>query len=50
MRAIYIRLSEAEDKQLQAVEANEGLPKKVRLRAGVVRLSHRKLRAEEIAV
>jgi transposase len=50
MGAIYIRLSEAEDKQLQQIEANEALHKKVRLRAQVVRLSHRQLNAEEIAV
>lgn len=50
MRAIHITLSEAEDKQLQHIEANEALHKKVRLRAQVVRLSHRKLSAEEMAV
>jgi CRP-like cAMP-binding protein len=50
MTALYISLSEAEDKQLQKVEANELLHKKVRLRAQVVRLSHRHLSAEDIAV
>ena len=50
MRAIYITLSEADDKQLQAIEANALLHKKVRLRAQGVRLSQRKLSAEEIAV
>lgn len=50
MRAIYIILSEADDKQLQAIEANALLHKKVRLRAQGVRLSQRKLSAEEIAV
>lgn len=48
--AIYILLSEAEDKQLREIETNEALHKKVGLRAQVVRLSHRQLSAEEIAV
>lgn len=50
MRAIYIKLSEAEDKQLQKIEANELVHKKVGLRVQVVRLSHRHLSAEAIAV
>ena len=50
MTALYISLSEAEDKQLQKIEANELLHKKVRVRAQGVRLSHRHLSAEAIAV
>ncbi|MGL4608164.1 MAG: helix-turn-helix domain-containing protein, partial [Trueperaceae bacterium] len=47
--ARYIQLSEAEDKQLQAIENNKGLAKKVRLRAKVVRLSHRGMKVTAIA-
>lgn len=47
--ARYIQLSEAEDKQLQAIENNQGLAEKVRLRAKVVRLSHRGMKVGEIA-
>lgn len=47
--ARYIQLSEAEDKQLQAIENNKGLAEKVRLRAKVVRLSHRRMKVTEIA-
>ena len=47
--ARYIRLSEAEDKQLQEIENNKGLAEKVRLRAKIVRLSHRGMNVTEIA-
>lgn len=47
--ARYIKLSEEEDEQLQAIEHQQGLREKVRLRAKVLRLSHRGMKAEEIA-
>ena len=47
--ARYIKLSEAEDKQLQDLEHSQGLRDKVRLRAKVLRLSHRGMSVEEIA-
>jgi transposase len=48
--ARYIELSEAEERKLKATEENELLHKKVRLRAKVVRLSHRGISVPEIAV
>lgn len=47
--ARYIKLSEAEDKQLGELEHQQGLREKVRLRAKVLRLSHRGMSVEEIA-
>ena len=47
--ARYIELCAVEDKQLQEIENNEGLAKKVRLRAKVIRLSHRRMKVTEIA-
>ncbi len=47
--ARYIKLSEEEDKQLREIEHQSGLREKVRLRARILRLSHRGLKAEEIA-
>ena len=47
--AKYISLSEAEDEQLQKLENHPQLNEKVRLRAKVLRLSHRKMSVEEIA-
>lgn len=47
--ARYISLSEAEDKQLQKLENNPRLNEKVRLRAKVLRFSHRPMGVEEIA-
>ena len=44
-----IKLSEAEDKQLGELEHQQGLGEKVRLRAKVLRLSHRCMSVEEIA-
>lgn len=49
MRARQIKLSEAEDAQLRQVEQQAGLHEKVRLRAKVLRLSHRGMQAREIA-
>lgn len=49
MRARRVRLSEADDVALREVEQGAGLREKVRLRAKVVRLSHRGLSAKEIA-
>jgi len=45
----YIRLSEAEDKELQQLENNPNLNEKVRVRAKVLRLSHRGMSVETIA-
>jgi transposase len=47
--ARYVQLSEAEDKKLQGIENNKGLAEKVRLRAKVVRLSHRGMKVTAIA-
>ncbi len=47
--ARYIKLSEAEDNQLREVETRKMLNEKVRLRAKVLRLSHRGMSVEEIA-
>lgn len=47
--ARYINLSEAEEKKLKEIEENPGLGKKVRLRAKVIRLSHRGMKVPEIA-
>lgn len=47
--ARYVRLSDEEDKQLQQVENSRGVLEKIRLRARVLRLSHRGLSVEEIA-
>lgn len=47
--ARYIKLSEEEDKQLREIEHQSGLREKVRLRAKILRLSHRGMKAEEIA-
>lgn len=47
--ARYIKLSEAEDKQLGELEHQRGLREKIRLRAKVLRLSHRGMSVEEIA-
>jgi transposase len=44
-----IQLSEAEDKKLKEIEENPRLGKKVRLRARVIRLSHRGMKVTEIA-
>ncbi len=44
-----ISLSEAEDKQLREIEQQQGLREKVRLRAKILRLSHRGMSVEEIA-
>lgn len=49
MRARQVKLSEAEDKQLRQLEQQPGLHEKVRLRAKVLRLSHRGMQAKEIA-
>lgn len=49
MRARQVKLSEAEDVQLREVEQQPGLHEKVRLRAKVLRLSHRGMQAKEIA-
>jgi transposase len=48
--ARYIKLSEAEDKRLKEIEESPGLAKKVRLRAKVLRLSHRGMKVTQIAV
>lgn len=45
----YIKLSKEEDEQLRAIEHQQGVREKVRLRAKVLRLSHRGMKAEEIA-
>ena len=45
----YVKLSEAQDKQLGELEHQQGLREKVRLRAKVLRLSHRGMSVEEIA-
>lgn len=45
----YIKLSEAEDKELQKLEANPNLNEKVRVRAKVLRLSHRGMSVDAIA-
>ena len=47
--ARYIKLSEAEDKQLRELEHSQGLRDKVRLRAKVLRLSYRGMSVKEIA-
>jgi len=47
--ARYIKLSEAEERKLKATEENELLHKKVRLRAKVLRLSHRGMSIAKIA-
>lgn len=47
--ARYIKLSEAEDKQLRGFENSQMLNEKVRLRAKVLRLSYRGISVEEIA-
>ena len=47
--AKYIRLSETEDKQLREIEHQQGMREKVRLRAKILRLSHRGMKAEAIA-
>lgn len=47
--ARYIQLSEAEDKELQGIESNPDLNEKVRVRAKVLRLSHRGMSVEAIA-
>lgn len=47
--ARYVQLSEAEDRRLWEVESNQGLSEKVRLRARVVRLSHRGMGVGQIA-
>lgn len=47
--ARYIKLSEAEDEQLRNIEHQQGLREKVRLRAKILRLSHRGMKAEEVA-
>jgi transposase len=47
--ARYITLSEGEERKLKALEENELLHKKVRLRAKVVRLSHRGMSVPEIS-
>jgi transposase len=47
--ARYIELSDREDQELKELENNQGLAEKVRLRAKVIRLSHRQMRSEEIA-
>lgn len=49
MRARQVKLSEAEDERLRKVEQQAGLREKVRLRAKVLRLSHRGMPAKEIA-
>lgn len=49
MRARAIKLSDAEDEQLRRLEQQPGLHEKVRLRAKVLRLSHRGMQAKEIA-
>lgn len=48
MRARRVRLSEADDAALREVEQGAGWREKVRLRAKVVRLSHRGMSAREI--
>ena len=45
----YIKLSEVEDEKLKEIEENAGLGKKVRLRAKVLRLSHRGMKVPQIA-
>jgi transposase len=45
----YIELSEAEDQELKEIENNKRFSEKVRLRAKVIRLSHRQMCMEEIA-
>ena len=47
--ARYIQLSESDDKKLQELENSKGLAEKVRLRARVLRLSHRKMKVTAIA-
>jgi transposase len=47
--ARYIKLSAAEDQELKEIENNQGLSEKVRLRAKIIRLSHRQMNIEEIA-
>jgi transposase len=46
--ARYIQLSEVEERKLKAIEENERLHKKVRLRVKVVRLSQRGMSVAEI--
>ncbi len=47
--ARYISLSEAEDKQLQAIEHDAQLNEKLRLRAKVIRLSNLQMSTSDIA-
>jgi transposase len=47
--ARYVSLSEAADQQLREVEQNSNLREKVRLRAKILRLSHRGMSAKELA-
>lgn len=47
--ARYIKLKKKEDKKLKELEHNQGMNDKVRLRAKVLRLSHRGMSVEEIA-
>lgn len=48
-RARYVQLTDEQDKGLREIESNPLLREKVRLRARVIRLSHRKMSAAEIA-
>ncbi|MEM6429328.1 MAG: winged helix-turn-helix domain-containing protein, partial [Deinococcota bacterium] len=47
--ARYVSLSEAEDNKLREIEQNGNVREKVRLRAKILRLSHRGMSAGELA-